>query len=99
MPAPNRLGAGLSAVKQKRLGETVWKEKHALLLDAGRRAQTAKRWDEADGFFKQASDAEFAAPLRLQALLETAALWKAAGRTTAPPPSDEPLSMRRTWPG
>ena len=75
-----RLGVGLSAVKRKRLGETVRREKHALLLDAGRRAETAKRWDEADGLFKQASIAEFADPSRLQALLETAALWKSAGR-------------------
>ena len=75
-----RLAVGLSPVKRKRLGETVRREKHALLLEAGRRAETAKRWDEADGLFKQASDTEFAAPLRLQALLETAALWKTAGR-------------------
>ena len=77
-------------MKRKRLGETVRKEKHALLLDAGRCAEAAKGWDEADGYFKQASAAEFTAPLRLQALLETAALWKTAGR------NDRAADVRRT---
>jgi outer membrane protein assembly factor BamB len=74
-----RLGAALSAPKRKRLGETVRMDTHATLLEAGRRAGAAKRWDDADGYFKQAASAEFAAPLRLQALLERAALWKTAG--------------------
>ena len=74
------LGAALSPVKRKRLGETVRNERHALLLVNGRSAAAARRWDEAEGLFKQASAAEFSAPLRLQALLETAALWKTAGQ-------------------
>ena len=66
------------------------KEKHALLLEAGRRARDARRWDEADGYFKEAAAAEFAAPLRLQALLETAVLSKGAGQ------ADRAAAVRRT---
>ena len=65
-------------------------DKHALLLEAGRRAGAAKHWDEAAGYFKQAAATEFAAPLRLQALLETAALWKTAGQ------GDRAAAVRRT---
>lgn len=65
-------------------------DKHALLLEAGQRAGAAKHWDEAAGYFKQAAATEFAAPLRLQALLETAALWKTAGQ------GDRAAAVRRT---
>ncbi len=76
-----RLAGGLSAVKRKWLDETVRTEKHALLLEAARRTGAAKRWDEADGLFKQAADAEFAAPVTpARIALETAELWKTAGR-------------------
>ena len=55
-------------------------EKHAALMDAVRQAVAAGSWEAAAKDFQQASDAEFGAPLRLQTLLDEAALWKASGQ-------------------
>jgi outer membrane protein assembly factor BamB len=75
-----RLAAALSPPKRRRLDEAVRQGKYDLVMEAGRRAEAARRWDEADGYFKEASAEAFPPPLRLQALLETAALWKTAGQ-------------------
>ncbi len=55
-------------------------EKHAALMDAARQAVAAGRWEEAAKDFQQASSADDPAPLRLQTLLDEAALWKASGQ-------------------
>ncbi len=55
-------------------------EKHTARMDAARQAVAAGRWEEAAADFKQASTDEFSAPVRLQTLLDEAALWKKSGQ-------------------
>ncbi len=69
-----------SPAQQQRRDPELRREKLEALMDAARRAVAAGRRDEAVNDFKQASAAEFGAPMRLQTLLDEAALWKAAGQ-------------------
>ena len=47
-----RLAAALSPPKQRRLDAAVGQGRFDLYMDAGRRAAAAKRWDDAEGYFK-----------------------------------------------
>ncbi|HVS35052.1 MAG TPA: PQQ-binding-like beta-propeller repeat protein [Gemmataceae bacterium] len=70
----------VSPAKRKRQEEERRREKHAALMEAARRAVTARHWQEAADDFTAASSADFSAPVRLQTLLDAAALWKKAGQ-------------------
>jgi outer membrane protein assembly factor BamB len=73
----------LQAGPQDRLEGTsfrhlVRRRRHTILMDAARKAEGEKHWDQAADFLTQAADGKFSAFARLRALGGEAALWTKA---------------------
>ena len=69
--------------RRKKMLDTIRRAQQEALLEAGRRAAGAKRWDEASAALRHAAQVAREPRGRLHTLTRTARIWEDAGRTDA----------------